>query len=243
MEVADFVTNVNNLKSNHIGMQKLLAVLVIGVISSMFFIPVAVHATFGDQPNTSSKIGDPSYNEVQNNVKALHMVQAMQQNADAFTESNSLKYKQFYSSYISTHPYQDVNSTSKWQAEKKQLAMEQSGYTLLDTKTNYDYTVQDNKHKILAELKSFKMESSRPAFISCEAWHDCTSKAFIPQVSDQMEHETGNSTITSENLSSYNFTKMAKPEFWKNPSGFVNSTLTWIHTMQDLQKYMTNSTK
>lgn len=224
-------------------MQKLLAVLVIGVVSSMFFIPMAVHATFGDEPNTSSKIGDPSYNEVQNNVKALHMVQAMQHSADAFTESNSLKYKQFYSSFVSTHPFQDVNSTSKWQAEKNQLAKQQSGYMLLDQKTNYDYTVQDNKNRILAELKSFKQESSRPAFIPCEAWHDCKSKAFLPQVSDQMEHEVGNSTITTENLSSFNFTKMAKPEFAMNPTGFVNSTLSWVHNMEDLQKYMTNSTK
>lgn len=224
-------------------MQKLLAVLVIGVISSMFFIPIAVHATFGDEPNTSSKIGDPSYNEVQNNVKALHMVQAMQHNADAFTESNSLKYKQFYSSFVSTHPFQDVNSTSKWQAEKNQLAKEQSGYMLLDQKTNYDYTVQDNKNRILAELKSFKSESSRPAFIPCEAWHDCSSKVFLPQVSDQMEHEVGNSTITSENLSSFNFTKMAKPEFALNPSGIL-ANLSFIHNLSDYQKFLdANKTK
>lgn len=195
---------------------------------------------FANWQNNSTTVGAENYNQVQNNVHALKLITNMERNATAYQQSQMYANAHSLKEYMQSHPYQTIDSLAQLTKDKREQA---TATTITPAKyymTNYDYSVQDSKRQILVALKSFRQESSIPAFTTCQAWHDCKSKVFLPQVSDAMAHEVGNSTITGEQIHTTigNHTAKMKPEFALNPTGYINAT-TWIKNYADLQKFMT----
>src|SRR5579872_3517823 len=132
---------------NSFGEYKILLTIAVLVMATMTISSVSAQVDYGKN-NTSYNYQAESEKQIQQQIKTLLLEKQIEANSSKWMSASQQNNRDFIVNFVANNPYQTITQTTGLAAVKKTIALQESGYMLTGSLTNYDHQVQDQTRAI-----------------------------------------------------------------------------------------------